>query len=154
MRLILVKANNSKNKYNKWLHLYRCLCGSVIERLPSDVNTGRVSSCGCWRIELGIQRGKKNKTHGMSHSRTYKSWDSMKARCTNSNNQDWNLYGGRGIKVCFAWLTSFESFLKDMGERPLGQTLDRIDPNGDYGPGNCRWATAKEQRMNQRKKPH
>lgn len=75
----------------------------------------------------------------------------MKARCTNPNNPRWEDYGGRGIKLCDRWLHSFEAFLADMGERPPGMSLDRYpDNDGNYEPGNCRWATLKEQRANRR----
>jgi len=80
------------------------------------------------------------------------SWASMKTRCLNPNHSSYFRYGGRGITVCERWLESFENFLADMGERPQGKSLDRIDPNGHYEPSNCRWATASEQRVNQRKK--
>lgn len=87
--------------------------------------------------------------HGMYGTRTYRSWDSMKQRCLNSNDPSYPRYGGRGIEICSQWLT-FIGFYADMGERPEGLTLDRIDNDGNYEPGNCRWATAKEQRANQR----
>lgn len=92
----------------------------------------------------------KNITHGMRRSRTYNSWISMKTRCNNPNALKYPHYGGRGIKVCEQW-QSFEAFYADMGERPEGLTLDRINNDGNYEPSNCRWATASEQNFNRRK---
>lgn len=85
----------------------------------------------------------------MAKSPTHRSWSTMKTRCYRKSALNYHRYGGRGIKVCDRWLNSFEAFLADMGERPEGKTLDRYpDPDGDYEPGNCRWATLKEQRHN------
>lgn len=84
-----------------------------------------------------------------SYDPTYRIWQSMKTRCLNPNTAYYRYYGGRGISVCERWM-SYRLFLMDMGERPEGMSLDRIDTNGNYEPGNCRWATSKEQSVNKR----
>lgn len=89
--------------------------------------------------------------HGGYGTPTYASWASMIQRCKNPNRPNYAWYGGRGVRICAAW-EKFENFLRDMGERPAGRTLDRLDPDGHYEPANCRWATKLEQSRNRRKR--
>lgn len=96
-------------------------------------------------------RRSRRERHGLCGTPTYRSWVAMKARCNNPNTKSYKDYGGRGIKVCDRWANSFVAFLEDMGERPEGETLDRIDLNGDYEPGNCRWLPRANQTRNTRR---
>jgi hypothetical protein len=139
-----------KDKQDRTLWSCLCLCGKKTIVNASSLRSGNTSSCGCLQIER-IREAKI--THGYrikgSHSSTYVSWYGMIQRCTNSNHIQWKNYGGRGIKVCNLW-RKFENFLADMGERPEGLTLDRIDNEGNYEPNNCKWSTYKQQANNRR----
>lgn len=122
----------------------RCDCGGETVVFVGNLTQGNTKSCGC------LRGGSHGHAKANAHSQTYNSWVGAKTRCTNPNTIGWHNYGGRGIKMCDRWLLSFEDFLADMGERPPGHSLDRIDPNGNYEPTNCRWATRSQQRQNQR----
>jgi hypothetical protein len=96
------------------------------------------------------KRNAENATHGMTKSTTYRSWAAMKHRCLNEKCKDYKNYGGRGINICDEWIESFESFLKDMGEKSKGCSIDRIDNTIGYEPKNCKWSTPMQQARNRR----
>ena len=132
-----------------------CDCGREKAVAASHLQSGATRSCGCLQREAARRA---NTTHGDSAygrlTAEYRAWTAMKTRCTNPKIARYGDYGGRGIKVCQRWTESFESFLADMGRRPSPRhSLDRINPDGDYAPDNCRWATSREQAMNQRRTP-
>lgn len=126
----------------------RCDCGSIYRVASHLLRSGGVRSCGCLRIDSIKERFA---THGHNRnrkpSRTYISWAAMRARCEDPSRDTFRLYGGRGIRVCRRWI-KFENFLKDMGQRPVGMTIERKNGDGNYTPSNCKWATQKEQMAN------
>jgi hypothetical protein len=128
---------------------FLCECGTQFEAWIGDIKRRTTVSCGCY-ARSGVSAIVHGHTAEGKRSLTYNSWDSIKDRCLCPTNKDYPLYGGRGVTICNRWL-SFENFLTDMGERPSGKTADRYpNKNGNYEPGNVRWATAIEQRRNRR----
>ncbi len=120
----------------RWLCL--CDCGAIKIIEGRSLRSGNTKSCGCLSTELSAKRWR---THGMTGTRTHRIWRNMKSRCYIPSTTHFAYYGGRGISVCEKWRNSFENFLSDMGVIPEGLSLDRIDPNGNYEPTNCRWST-------------
>jgi hypothetical protein len=150
---VLMRDMSAVGKDAKWL--CECTCGSKAVIRGSEMVRGRTKSCGCLRARANSARRPQLVLHGRGIRRpgvpinpTYGTWLSAKRRCQNRNHPRYSAYGGRGIRMDDRWFVSFLQFLADMGERPEGRTLDRKNVNGNYEPGNCRWATSAEQAAN------
>lgn len=143
-RLKTIEYGGITDKGAQWYCV--CSCGRNVVVRGDSLTSGNTKSCGCLQRS---RASKANLTHGQTSSPTYLSWAAMLGRCNNPNNNRFYTYGARGIKVCKRW-KGFENFLIDMGERPKGKTLDRVDVNKGYSLKNCRWATRKQQANNKR----
>jgi len=147
-RLTVLKAGERRTATRGMYWLCKCECGTIKEISALSLVRGLVVSCGCYCKEINSLRV----VHGQNrrHSKktpTYTSWAKMNDRCNNQKCKEYQWYGAKGIIVCESW-RNFENFFKDMGVRPIGTTIDRIDSSGNYEPSNCRWETAKNQANN------
>lgn len=138
-KLVAVRRIGTRSRFALWE--CRCDCGNTTEVTVG--NWGKTETCGCGVVPPVA------KTHGLSTTPEYSAWKDMVGRCTNPNFKNYESYGGRGITVCGRWL-EFDNFLSDMGQRPAGLTLDRVNNDGPYSPENCRWTTVGVQCRNKR----
>lgn len=142
---IINRADN--NKYGHSFFYCLCECGKTKRIASRSLVSGKTISCGCHGRNV-VKTA--SKTHGQSKTKIYLVWKEMRARCNRRSHRRYNDYGGRGITVCKRWDSSFEDFAKDMGKRPKGHTIERINNDSGYTPSNCKWATYAEQNKNKR----
>lgn len=151
---LLVLSYVGKDKYTNRLYSCLCDCGATATIRGSGMSSGELTTCGArlhWKPIANKENMKGRVTHGDSYSQEYRTWCHMKDRCLNPQCVDWHRYGGRGITICQEWIDSYHAFLMDVGRRPTPQhSIDRINNNGNYEPGNVRWATPCQQSNNRR----
>lgn len=154
-RLLVIGPTTARRLGERWWELV-CDCGNVVVASSHALIGGTTKSCGCLRVDLLIRRNTKHgaRVNGQQH-RFYETWRSMMARCYNKNREHYEHYGGRGIKVCREWWNAkpFLDWCDAQGAIPKGHTIDRKNNDGDYEPGNCRFASPSEQNKNRRPFP-
>lgn len=147
---VFVKQHLGSSKSRQAVYLFVCQCGKEFSKSAYLLRTQKNPSCGCLQATT---MSRINVKHGNARrsgcSKEYSIWSSIKSRCENKNDKNYAIYGGRGVKMSSLWSSSFAQFFADMGKKPSpAHSIDRIDVDGDYEPGNCRWATQEEQCQN------
>ena len=150
---LTVIGTTRKPNVNAYYWKCRCDCGNEVVCSPYKAITGHTNSCGCYKRDKTIESNKvKKKTHGGRYERLYSIWDGMKVRCYAPTNKDYPRWGGRGVTVCDEWKNDYAKFREWAYANGYDDklTIDRIDPNGNYEPDNCRWITNEAQQRNRR----
>jgi hypothetical protein len=138
-----------RDKSSSRMWMCRCECGAEITIREKSVTSGHTKSCGCYSTEVKRTKGKEGTTvHGMYGTVEWKAWTGAKERCFNPNSNRFHNYGDRGISMCDEWINNFLSFYNHIGPCPSGHSLDRIEVNRGYEPGNVKWSTDEEQSQN------
>jgi hypothetical protein len=146
---LLTAIDRVRSAKGELLWRFACDCGNETVNNGQHPRRGTQISCGCDRWKSGERHHQYS--HGKRHSRVYAIWNAMRSRCHNPNQPHYSRYGALGVQVCDKWRKSFEAFYEDMGDPPTEtHSIDRIDPFGNYEPGNCRWATPSQQNLNKR----
>ena len=143
---LTVIGKSHQNKEKRWFYKCQCDCGNIAFVPKNRLDSGVTRSCGCLQKQRSSEA---SKTHGLRHTKEYRTWSGMKDRCCNKKSKDYIRYGKRGITICKKWLNNFEDFLEDMGQAPSpSHQIDRIDNCGAYSPENCKWSTPKQNARN------